>query len=176
MQGKSVWDTPNWFAVYTHPQQESRAENNLNYWGVETFNPRIRKCRSNPFTSRPSYVVRNFFSRYIFARFNAGEMFRKVCLTRGIHSVVSFGGTPVPVDEEIISVIKSRTDKDGFVRMCDRLEPGDRVVVSDGAFRDFVGVFDHEIEHADRVMILLTTIKYQGSLVVGRESIRRAVG
>jgi transcriptional antiterminator RfaH len=174
MIGNNVWDNPHWFAIYTHPRQEGRAENNLRSWGVETFNPKLRGCRPNTFTGRPVYVIKSFFSRYIFARFTASELLRKVCLTRGVHSVVSFGGTPIPVCDEIISIIKSQTDKDGLVWTWNELELGDKVVISDGMFRDFVGVFKCELRHANRVMILLTTINYQGSIVVRKESVRKA--
>lgn len=176
MQGKVVWDTPNWFAIYTHPRQESRAENNLRSWGVETFNPKVKEWQLNPFTNRPIYVVKNFFSRYIFAWFNANEMLRKVSLTRGVHSVVSFGSAPARVDEAIISAIKSQIDEEGFVRTYDRLELGDKVVVKDGVFHDFVGVFDRELKHTNRVLILLTAINYQGSVVIERDSLRRIGG
>ena len=72
-------------------------------------------------------------------------------------------------------MIKSQTDADGLVQTYDCLELGDKVVISDGMFRDFVGILDRELKHKNRVMILITSISYCGSIIVGRESIKRAV-
>ena len=97
--------TPRWYAVHTHSLQEERATENLNAWGVETFAPKYKERRVNPYTGRPTYFTRSLFPRYVFARFEAGPMLRKVWFTRGVSQVVGFGDGPVPVEDEIIELI-----------------------------------------------------------------------
>lgn len=59
--------------------------------------------------------------------------------------MVSFGGEPAVVGDEIIDFIKSRATASGLV----------------------------EVNGSDRVMILVESIRYQGSLVREREYLRR---
>lgn len=91
----------------------------------------------------------------------------------GVQSVVSFGGSPSPVDDEIIEFFQIRTDKDGFVRLGEDLKPGDRVMIKGGLLNSLVGVFEREMIGSERVMILLQTINYQGHIIVERNSIRK---
>jgi hypothetical protein len=36
-------DSPLWYAVYTKPKEEERAETNLRVWGLKTFMPKIKE-------------------------------------------------------------------------------------------------------------------------------------
>src|SRR5215216_1172190 len=97
---------PYWYAVYTNPQQEGRAESNLWAWRVETFNPKLRERRYNQYSGKPVRVTKPLFPRYIFARFKARDLLHKVWFTRGVHSVVGCGNIPSPVDDQIIDLIQ----------------------------------------------------------------------
>jgi transcription elongation factor/antiterminator RfaH len=164
---------PRWYALHTHHKQEDRVDQNLKAWGVETFNPLIRKRRYNKFTGLPHFVTQALFPRYIFARFDAATMLGKIRYTRGVHSIVSIGDTPSPVSDEIIDVIKSRLDESGYVRLGETFKQGDKVVVTDGPLKDFVGIFDNEMKGAIRVSILLLNIKYQGRVEIEKDFIKK---
>ncbi len=166
-------EAPRWYALQTHPLQEERATENLNAWGVETFAPKYKERRSNPFTGRPVYFTRSLFPRYMFARFDAGRMLRKVWFTRGVSKVVGFGDGPSPVEDEIIELIKSRVDKDGFVQFNEELKRGDKVVILDGPLTNLVGIFERDLEDGDRVLMLLTAISYQGHVTIEKELLRK---
>src|SRR5687767_2301626 len=155
MDVEKAFDAPSWYVIHTKPKQEARADSNLAAWDVETFNPKVKEWRRNNFTGKLSLVVNSLFTNYIFARFRADSLLHKVCFTRGVHRVVSFGDAPKAVDDEIIALIHSREDADGFVRTEDELVEGDRVIVKDGPLKDFVGVFQKEMGAADRVVLLL---------------------
>jgi transcriptional antiterminator RfaH len=165
-----------WYVVHTHPKQEERANENLTSWGVETLHAKLRTRRYNQFTGAPTILTQPLFPRYIFAKFNAREQLPKIRFTRGVHNVICFGESPAPVAEDIIDIIRARTDENGFVKANDELKPGDKVVISSGPLRNLIGVFEREIKGSDRITILLTAIEYQGRLVVDRELVQRAVG
>ena len=165
-----------WYVVHTHPKQEERANENLRSWGVETLHAKLRTRRFNQFTGAPTYLTQPLFPRYLFAKFNAREQLPKIRFTRGVHNVVSFGESPAPVAEEIIEIIRARTDENGFVKANDEFKPGDKVIIGSGPLRNLIGVFEREIKGSDRITILLTAIEYQGRLVVDRELVQRAVG
>ena len=103
-------DVPRWYAIHTNSKQEERANSNLRAWGVETLNPLLKERTVNQYTGKPSYVVKALFPRYIFAQFVARDLLHKVCFTRGVYNVVSFGDHPSPVDDEIIDYIQMRID------------------------------------------------------------------
>ncbi|HEX8474387.1 MAG TPA: transcription termination/antitermination NusG family protein [Pyrinomonadaceae bacterium] len=162
-----------WYVIHTNPRQEERANNNLTAWQVTTFSPKIRERRLNPFTGAPTYITKALFPRYIFARFDAHDFLHKVRFTRGVHSVVSFGESPTPVDDEIIRLIQSRADENGFIKINDDFKPGDKVVIKDGPLQSLIGVFERETSEAHRVMILLETVSYQARLVVERAMVQK---
>ena len=166
-------EAPRWYALQTHALQEERAAENLNAWGVETFAPKYKERRSNPYTGRPVYFTRSLFPRYMFARFDAGRMLRKVWFTRGVAKVVGFGNGPSPVEDEIIELIKSRVGEDGFVQFNEELKRGDKVVISAGPLVTLEGIFERDLEDGDRVLLLLTAISYQGHVTIERELLKK---
>jgi transcriptional antiterminator RfaH len=172
--GERAVAEPRWYAVRTRPREEFRAEANLLAWDVETFAPRLRERRVNQFTGLPTFFHKPLFSRYIFARFEAGRLLHKVYYTRGVQSIVSFGNEPIPVEDEAISLIQSRVGEDGFVRLCDELSPGDRVVIKDGSFKGIHGVFNRHLKDSERVMIMLDSINFQAHVTVDRQLVEKA--
>lgn len=90
---------------------------NLRAWGVETFNPQLLETQRNIYTGAPVKVIKNLFPRYLFAKFKASELMHKVSYTRGVNSVVNFGGEAVAIDDEIITIIKSQVGEDNFIRI-----------------------------------------------------------
>ena len=171
-----VAQIPQWYVVHTNPKQEDRADSNLRCWGVETLHPKLKTRRVNEFTGVPTYITKPLFPRYIFARFDARRQLAKISFTRGVHHVVSFGGQPTPVEDEIIEIISARSDPNGFVKVGEDLKQGDKVVIKAGPLRDFEGVFERELNDNERISVLLTTISYQGRVVVKRELLERASG
>lgn len=166
----------NWYVVHTQPQQEERASVNLRSWGIETLTPKVRVKKYNEFTNKLSRVPKHMFPSYIFGRFRFNEEYYRVRFTRGVHSVVMFTGSPAPVEDEIIDLIRSRIGPDGFVRTLEELEEltaGDQVIIKDGRFKGFCGVFDREIQDSERVRILLDTVSFQAHVVVDRELVHK---
>lgn len=165
-----------WYAIRTHAKQEDRAESNLLAWNVETFAPRCKGIRRNQFKKEPTYFVKPLFTGYIFARFNAQEMLGKVRYTRGVHSIVSVGESPAPIEDELIELIKSRRDSSGLVRLEEEMKSGDEVLVNDGPFSGFVGVFERRMKDSERVAVLLNTITYRVRVIVPSASVAKLRG
>lgn len=173
MNTEQQGDSPRWYAIHTHPQQEARADSNLRAWGLETFSPRLKARRRNQFTGATTFVSQPMFPRYIFARFDAERLLHKVWYTRGVQSVVSTGASASAIDDGVIALLQSRMDKDGHVRLFDELEHGDEVVITGGPLKDFVGVLDKGAKNSERITILLNTVSYQGSVTLERELVRK---
>lgn len=167
-------DVARWYLIYTNPKQEDRASQNLLAGGIETLAPLMKARRHKPFTGEPFAVVKPLFPRYIFARFDLNSAYHKVRFTRGVHSLVVFGGGPAIVDDEIIDFIKSRVGSDGLVRINDGLKSGDPVVVREGPFKGVTGVFEREMQDPERVRVLLEAVNYQARVTIDRGLLKKA--
>jgi len=170
---EAIEDMARWYVIHTHPKQEDRAGNNLKVLGVSIFNPKIRERRSSQFVNAPTYVTRPLFPRYIFAEFKVSELYHKICFTRGVCSVVSFGDDPASIDEEIIALIQSNIKEDGFVRIDEKISPGDKVIVEKGPLKNLAGLFVRETKETDRIRILLETVSYQAHIEIERNMVRK---
>ena len=173
MSVHGAWDDLCWHLVQTHPRQEERASNNLKSFGVETLAPMFRDRRRNFYTGEVTLHAKPLFPSYIFAKLIANELYQKVRYTRGIRRFVSFGDSPTVVDEEIIATIRSRISEDGFARIDEDLEPGDEVIIKDGPLRTFAGVFEREMNSADRVRVLLLAVSYQAHVEIERDMVKK---
>ena len=173
MSVEKLYPAASWYVIRTVARQEERAIKNLTAWRVETFLPKLRVRRLNPFTGATMYAAAAMFPQYAFARFDASKLLHQVCYTRGVRSVVRIGGVPARVDDSIIELIQSQIEADGFVQIKDDLKVGDRVKIMDGALNNFIGVFDYRIDNTERVAILLTSVSYQPRIVIEREFLEK---
>lgn len=154
-----------WYAIRTKPRQEERAVENLTSWGIATLAPRLGGCNGQ----RDSQL----FPGYIFARFDGLKALHNIHFTRGVAYVVSFGGVPAPISDEVIGEIYARMDEHGVIRNTTALNPGDEVIIQSGLLRDFVGVFERELPGTQRVQILLRTVAYSVHVEVPRFEVAR---
>ena len=166
-------DILKWYVVHTNPQQEDRTSVNLRTWGIETLTPKVRVNKCNEFTNKVTRMPKHMFPSYIFARFRFNSEYHRVRFIRGVNSVVTFTGTAAPVEDEIIDLIRSRMGQDGFVKPFEELKAGDEVIIKEGRFKDFCGIFDREMPDNDRVRILLNTVSFQTHVVVDRELVQK---
>jgi transcriptional antiterminator RfaH len=162
----------NWYALQTKPKQEFRAELNLKAWRVETFTPKIKGRRRAYSGVVKAPVIKPLFPGYIFARFNPETLLHKIVFTRGVQNVVSFGGNPTPVEDDIIDLMRMRATDD-IINLTEEFKDGDKVVIQEGPFKDFVGVLDGHVKDDERVRILLLTISSQVHVTVARDWIKK---
>lgn len=176
MNNQRAWEDLCWYLVQTQPRQEDRAESNLKSLGVEILAPRFKDRRRSFYTGEVTLHAKPLFPSYIFAKFIANDLYQKVRYTRGIRRLVSFGISPAVVDEEIIAMIQSRVGEDGFARIDEDLKPGDNVIIKDGPLRAITGVFEREMNGADRVRILLMAVSYQAHVEIERDLVKKISG
>lgn len=150
-----------WYALHTRPKQEKRAFLNLQAWEIEAFAPWLQS-RAKPSSLLP------LFPGYIFARFDICQLLHKISFTRGVSHVVSFGGMPAIVEDDVIATIQSRTDGSGVARILGDLKPSDVVMVQAGPLRNLVGIFERELPDNERIEILLTTIAYSARVRISK--------
>ena len=158
-----------WYVVQTKPREEERADNNLKAWKVETLAPKIKTRRVNEFTNHCTFISKPLFPGYIFARFDASTSLHDVNATRGIQRVVRFGDVIVPVDDQVIDMIRLTMTADGLVQVGTEELAGRTFTIRDGPMSGLVGVLEREMKDNERVMLLLNCVSYQGHFTVEKD-------
>lgn len=87
--------------------------------------------------------------------------------------MVSFDGKPVPIDDEVIAFFKSRVGQNGFLNIGESMKPGDKIKIKSGPWQELVGVVERDLTTSERVLILITSISYQGHLTVDKNLVEK---
>jgi transcriptional antiterminator RfaH len=145
-----------WYAVQTKPRQEDRAEVNIASLGTETLLPRLQRMADAGRGRRKR--IEPLFPGYMFVRCDPAVVFHKIRYTRGVSKILGTPDGPSSIDDAIIDLIRSRIGDDGFVRMTSMLKPGDRVRVTAGPLKNFMGVFDPMTRPSKRIGLLLSVV------------------
>jgi transcriptional antiterminator RfaH len=146
-----------WYAVYTKPKKEDSVAFSLQNIGIEVLNPKIkfRKFKRNRLTD----LIEPLFPCYLFANFDKDKYSHLITYTRGVKYIVG-KKSPVAVQDEVINVIKDGIEDNNLIVIKpSTFKNGDKVLIKDGPFKDFYGIFEKEIKGHERVMILLETIQ-----------------
>ncbi len=143
-----------WYALYTKPHKEQQVSAALQARGIETYLPTLPVYKGRRRTEKRQ----PFFPCYLFARMDLGAIgLSSVAWTPGLRRIVSFGGQPAVVGDEVIDIIRHRLkqmEASGYP-IQRRFRPGDRVVIKSGPLRDLEAVFDKELSPSDRARVLV---------------------
>lgn len=169
----SGFDTSSWFIVSTKPKQEFVAEQSLKALGANVYLPLyFKKIKKN---KEKVEVVAPLFSGYIFAQFNIVDMYHKIRYTRGVKSVLGNNECLWTIGDSKISSIRDR-EQDGIVKLKprdDQFHSGDRILIDEGDFDGWEGVFFEELPDRERAIIMLTNVSYSSKLIVQKKYLRR---
>src|SRR5690606_19909477 len=96
-----------WYLIQTKPRQEARAEEHLQRQNFECYRP----LKSGEPKKRTPKVAseEELFPGYLFIRMDqVHDNWYPIRSTRGVARIVTFGGHPVPVQDELIEQIRRR--------------------------------------------------------------------
>ena len=148
----------NWYVAQTKWAQEKYAQQHLTEQGVTCLLPvfsrvRLRNGRVRGVTPQP------LFPGYLFVRFDP-EVVHTTSIkgTRGISTLISFGGLPSVVPDQVISQLEAGWE--GVPLDTDAPLDGDHVMIEDGAFEGLEAVWC-EPDGMKRAVLLLTLISRQ---------------
>jgi transcription elongation factor/antiterminator RfaH len=154
----------NWYVIQTKPKKEEEAKSYLSVNGLEVFNPLIETF--TPRNGRMSKELKSLFPSYIFGKFELEQDYPLVRWARGVKKVLGFGGYPTSVSEEVIEMIRKRTDDSGVVRKTNQLKFNDMVRIKSGPLKDLSGIFERWVSDSERVRILMNLIGYQPTIEI----------
>jgi len=152
----------NWYLIKTKPRQEKIAKQNLENQGYVTFYP-IAKINDRLVALFPSYL---------FVQLNEKtQNLSPINSTKGVSYFVKFGLNFAKVPTSVIEFIKTNqhitTEK--LINL-NKFKPGDKVQISDGAFKNWVAIFKC-YKPDERVILLMNLLGHEQSLSIKKESV-----
>ena len=150
----------NWYLIKTKPRQENVAIKNLENQKYVTYCPTV--------TINNKHVV--LFPGYIFIHLdNKNENWSPIRSTKGVVNFVRFGLNFAKVPDTVIEFIKANqqitVDK---LKDLNKFKSGDKVQISDGAFKNWIGIFKC-YSPDERIILLLKLLGNEQSLSFEKE-------
>ena len=164
-----------WYAVYTKPKREMVAEENLQRQEILTYLPLTREKRRR--RERWIDCIVPMFSRYLFVNMDVTlQSTASIRSTIGVSNLVRFSGEPATVPKALIDLLRSRTDAEtGLIDIGKpQFQPGQKVIVLDGPFKDVGGIFQHS-NGDHRAIILLDLLGRSNSVTIEKDLLMGAV-
>ena len=148
-------DLQYWYAVHTKPRKETQVEGFLQGQGFEVYLPAVEvPNRRRPRQRR----AQPFFARYLFVRLDPTIVpLSSVNWAQGVTSVVTFGGEPAVVQDEVVRWLQKRLaalDPGEFFRG-PLPQPNERVRVTAGPLQGMEAIFDRRLSAEDRARVLI---------------------
>jgi transcriptional antiterminator RfaH len=141
-----------WYVVLTKPRNEEAAQFHLTTKGIEVFYPKLFL----PVLNKTGRHIVPLFPNYLFVRIDASSLeYSQVVWCRGIKRFVSFGGTPPPLEDNIVDFMREQADPDGLIVARSNLEVGDEVQITKGPFKGLVGIIHEPPDTKSRVKVLM---------------------
>ncbi|RRV05774.1 transcription/translation regulatory transformer protein RfaH [Pseudomonas sp. v388] len=167
----SLYDNPaRWYLIQTKPRQEARAQEHLQRQHFECYRP-LKSDAARRRGARP-HVEEELFPGYLFIRMDQlHDNWYPIRSTRGVARIVTFGGHPVPVQDELIEQIRQRlaapmpTQRVVFTQ-------GELVRINAGGFGDVEAIF-LAADGTERAVILLNLLQRQQKVVLPMSSLVR---
>ncbi len=149
-----------WYLVQCKANQDERAEINLVNQGYTCFRPTHR--RERVLQGRRRIVRESLFPGYLFIQLGSGESWAPLRSTRGVLRIVSFGGKPLPVGDDLIARLYKH---DSGAPVEARFACGERVRINEGPFVDVEAIF-LAMEGEQRVLLLMTLLQREQRISV----------
>jgi transcription antitermination factor NusG len=126
-----------WFALYTKPRHEFKAETQLNSVSVENYLPTFTAIKQ--WSDRKKKVISPLFSGYIFIHSNEKERILAIEQSTIVRTVC-FNGKPSAIPDWQIESLRKMLTETHNVLISDKIESGMKVKIIDGPFKDVIGI------------------------------------
>ncbi|KPW19106.1 Transcription antitermination protein RfaH [Pseudomonas cannabina pv. alisalensis] len=156
-----------WYLIQTRPRQEKRAEEHLRRQRFECYRP--LKAAAKPSLIRVQ-SEEALFPGYLFIRMDqVHDNWYPIRSTRGVSRIVTFGGHPVPIHDQLIEQIRDRLT---LPQRHTAFAQGEQVMITTGSFCDVEAIF-LTADGNERAVILLNLLQRQQKVVLPISSLSR---
>jgi len=163
----------NWYALRLKPHKERVVNQRLQRLDIQTYLPMVRVKPKNPRAAKE----KPYFPGYLFVCADLENVGANTLnWMPGVLGLVSFGGIPAAVPENLIHELQQRLaqiEAEGGLILAE-LEPGDKVRIVEGPFAGYEAIFDMRMPGKDRVQVLLSFLSQHPQPVeMDAESIKK---
>jgi transcription antitermination factor NusG len=157
-----------WYALYTKPKHEFKAEAQLAANDIEYYLPTV--IRIKQWSDRKKKLKEPLFNGYIFVRGN--EKDRLIALEQyAIVRSIFFEGKPAIVPNWQIENLQKMLEKGGDVTVTDQLSIGTQVKIISGPFKDIEGIV-YETNNQEKMLAITIDLLRRSVIVkIPRDSI-----
>lgn len=146
-----------WYVLHSKPRYEDFLWKQLCMRDLESYYPCLHVRTVNP----RARTVQPYFPGYLFVSADLDVLgISYLQWMPGSAGLVCFGEEPATVSESLLLAIKQRIEslqKNTSAKMVP-FQKGDAILVHDGVFQGYEGIFDACLSGADRVRILLSLL------------------
>ena len=142
-----------WYLIYSKPQQEHIARENLERQGYPAYLPMIRNRRRRK--GRYTSVIEPMFPRYLFVHLSdQTDDWGPIRSTIGVANMVRFGMRAARVPDALIAMMLEREVEGVQQVAAPEAEPGDQVRIVEGVMAGYEAIFQAKTGK-ERVVLLL---------------------
>lgn len=148
----------NWYIFQSKARKEDLLCEQLRLREIEIFFPTLRVKPVNPRARK----IKPYFPGYVFGRIDLAESGRSILeWIPGAIGIVSFGGDPAPVPDELVIALRQHLEKinESNGKAAQAYHPGDVVAIQGGPFAGYEAIFDVHLPGRDRVEVLLKLLR-----------------
>jgi len=147
-----------WYVVHSKPQKEEWLFKQLTTLQFKAYCPRLNPRNKKPHSHKP----KPYFPGYLFVNVDLELTGRSVLQwIPGSLGLVSFGGEPAWVSDELIRKIRRNVDEINIAggKLLGSLRPGGKVIIDSGLFAGYKGIFCAWLRPSERAQILISILQ-----------------
>lgn len=152
-----------WYAIRVRSNFERATVDSLRGKGLEPFLPTYIAQSSR--AGKPEGLRKPLFPGYAFCAFNVSDRL-PVLLCPGVVNIVSFGGLPIPVDDNELEAVRRISTSGISILPWPFLNSGHRISIENGPLRGLTGVV---VEAKNRFRLIASISLLQRSVSVELE-------
>lgn len=161
-------EAPRWYLIQCKPREDGRALENLERQRFQCYRP--VQCVERRRGGRKVRIEEALFPGYLFVRLDSlTDNWYPIRSTRGVHRIVRFNEHPLPVADEIIDAIRSRSAHPD--RVAHQFRPGGGVRITHGPFSQLEAIFV-TYDGDQRVILLLNILQSDQQLSFPLQNVR----
>ena len=141
----------NWYVLYTKPKWEKKVTEKLQQIGITAYCPVITKVQQ--WSDRKKKVEMPLFSSYVFVQVEERDRNAVFAVSGVIRYLFWLGKPAIVKDREIVAIQQWLLEPDFFEVEVRTWQPGDRVVLEQGVFKDQLAVVQ-EVKSSSYVLVL----------------------
>ena len=165
----SLPQDPAWYVLRTKQNKERAVQRRIECDGLPTYVPLILQW------PRPAVGsdVGPMFPCYLFVQATMPHDFYRLRFSPGVHGFVTSAAAPAPLDEAVISFLRSRESTDGIIHV-EPLPAGRNVRIVAGPFKGLVAIVERRFPARERVRVLLDILQRQTPVDLPEGWVRQA--